>query len=198
MFIAEGEKGVDAIRSLGLTATCSPGGAGKWRSEYSPHLAGRRVVILPDNDEAGRAHAEQVAASVARHAADTRVLELPGLPPKGDVADLIEAGGTAERLLELATLAAKPIAVSTDAVEAPTPLASDRTAIDAVVAEFNARYMVVNEAGKAIVYEPAHDIVLNRRHYERITFDDLKRLYLNRRVRVGHGRRRQADLQGGR
>jgi hypothetical protein len=31
-----------------------------------------------------------------------RILELPGLPPKGDVADWIEAGGTLARLYELA------------------------------------------------------------------------------------------------
>jgi hypothetical protein len=60
--------------------------------------------------------------------------------------------------------------------------------VSAIVAEFNARCMVVNEAGKAIIYQPAHDAVLNRRHYQRITFDDLKRLHLNRRVRVGHDR----------
>ena len=57
--------------------------------------------------------------------------------------------------------------------------------VAALVAKFNARYMVVNEAGKAIVYEPEHDVMLNRRNYRRITFDDLKRLYLNRRICLG-------------
>jgi hypothetical protein len=63
--------------------------------------------------------------------------------------------------------------------------ARDRIAV--VMAELNDRYMVVNEAGKAIIYEPAHDAALNRRHYERIAFDDFKRLYLNRRIRVPQG-----------
>ena len=35
IFIAEGEKDVDALMGIGVTATCNPGGAGKWRDEYS-------------------------------------------------------------------------------------------------------------------------------------------------------------------
>src|SRR5262249_13144941 len=47
IFIAEGEKTVDALVELGLSATCSPGGAGKWCDEYSHYLADANVVILP-------------------------------------------------------------------------------------------------------------------------------------------------------
>jgi hypothetical protein len=54
-----------------------------------------------------------------------------------------------------------------------------------VLAEFNKRYMVVNEAGKAVIYEPAYDPLLNRQYYIRLTFADLRRLYQNRRVCVG-------------
>ncbi len=53
VFIAEGEKGVEALTHLGAVATCSPMGAGKWRDEYSRFLKNRRVVILPDADEPG-------------------------------------------------------------------------------------------------------------------------------------------------
>lgn len=58
-------------------------------------------------------------------------------------------------------------------------------AIDAVVAEFNELYAVVNESGKALVYAPAEDLILHRRHYERISFEDLRRLYMNRKIQVG-------------
>ena len=61
VFIVEGEKDVDALLALGLIATCNPGGAGKWRSDYNAWLRGRQVVILPDNDAVGVAHAEEVA-----------------------------------------------------------------------------------------------------------------------------------------
>lgn len=102
VFVAEGEKGADALGRLGLTGTCSPGGAGKWRGEYVAHLVGARVVVLSDNDEPGRAHAATVAASLRGTAGRVQVLHLPDLPPKGDVADWIEAGGTADELERLA------------------------------------------------------------------------------------------------
>ena len=64
VFVCEGERDVDNLVALGLVATCNPGGAGKWRSEYNAVLADRHVVILADNDEAGRRHAEAIARSL--------------------------------------------------------------------------------------------------------------------------------------
>jgi hypothetical protein len=102
VFIVEGEKDVDRLIADGLVATCNPMGAGKWRDDYSRELADRDVIVIPDNDEAGRAHAEDVARSVAPHAHSVKVLKLPGLPAKGDASDYFDAGGTAEGLLRLA------------------------------------------------------------------------------------------------
>jgi RecA-family ATPase len=99
VFVAEGEKDVDNVRALGLVATCNAGGAGKWRATHAEFLRGRDVVILPDNDDSGRKHAESVAQSLDGIARSVRVLELPGLPVKGDVSDWIAAGGTREALL---------------------------------------------------------------------------------------------------
>jgi hypothetical protein len=59
------------------------------------------VVILPDNDEPGRKHAEQIAEALHGIAASVLILELPDLPPKGDVSDWFSAGGTASKLYEL-------------------------------------------------------------------------------------------------
>ena len=48
---------VELARKLGWTATCNRGGAGKAHlADWSP-LAGNDVVVLPDNDDAGRDHA---------------------------------------------------------------------------------------------------------------------------------------------
>ena len=102
VFIPEGEKDVDNLARLGLAATCNPMGAGKWWDHYSEHLRGAKVVILPDNDEPGRKHAQQVAQSLYGKAASVKVLELPGLPAKGDVSDWLEAGHTKEELMRLA------------------------------------------------------------------------------------------------
>ncbi|RIA56051.1 AAA family ATPase [Dichotomicrobium thermohalophilum] len=102
IFVTEGEKDADRLAGFGLTATCNPGGAGKWRAEYSAHLHGTHVVILPDNDDPGRKHAHQVAASLQGWAKSVRVLNLPSLREKGDVSDWLDAGGTVDELERLA------------------------------------------------------------------------------------------------
>lgn len=101
--VVEGEKDVLALEGLGLVATCNPGGAGKWRQEFAGYFRGADVVILPDNDAPGEEHARQVAASLRPVAARVRILRLPGLGPKEDVADWIARGGTAEELARLAS-----------------------------------------------------------------------------------------------
>lgn len=100
-FVVEGEKDVDNLARVGVLATCNAGGAGKWTAAHAVFLRGRNVVVLPDNDEAGRNHAQQVAASLRGIAASVRIVELPGLPPKGDVSDWLAAGGTSEGLMPL-------------------------------------------------------------------------------------------------
>jgi 5S rRNA maturation endonuclease (ribonuclease M5) len=90
--IVEGEKDVDRLASLGIVATTNPGGAGKWRAEFAEYLTGRIVVVIPDNDEPGRAHADDVARSLRGIAARVALLELPDAKPKGDVSDWLNAG----------------------------------------------------------------------------------------------------------
>ena len=97
VFIAEGEKDVDALTGLGVTATCNPGGAEKWRDEYSAYLKGADVVIIPDKDAAGEQHLAQVSKSLAGVASKVRVLRLP----TKDAHDWIAAGGTADQLWQL-------------------------------------------------------------------------------------------------
>jgi hypothetical protein len=101
ILIPEGEKHVDLLVSLGFTATCNPMGAGKWRACYSEYFRAADIVILPDNDRPGRAHARQVAEALLPVAASVRVLELGGLPEKGDIIDWLDNGGTPERLCKL-------------------------------------------------------------------------------------------------
>lgn len=105
VFVVEGEKDADNVAKLGLVATTNPGGAGKWRPEYSAFLKGRCVAILPDNDQPGQAHAEKVRASLSGIANSVRIITLPGLAEKGDVSDWIKAGGTREKLVEIVNAA---------------------------------------------------------------------------------------------
>jgi len=101
VFVVEGEKDANALASLGLAATCNAAGAGKWRAGYNRWFAGKRVAILPDNDDPGRKHAHDVARHLHGVAEEVKIIELPELPPKGDVSDWLTSGGTREALLEL-------------------------------------------------------------------------------------------------
>jgi 5S rRNA maturation endonuclease (ribonuclease M5) len=101
VFIVEGEKDADRLTSLGLVASTNPSGVGKWEDEYSFHFKGRTVVILPDNDEPGRKHAESVALSLAGKARSIKIVRLSDLPEKGDVSDWLDAGHSVEELQKL-------------------------------------------------------------------------------------------------
>jgi hypothetical protein len=101
VFVVEGEKDADALVALGLLATTAPLGANKWRPEYSEALRGRPVFILPDNDDPGRAHAAAVRDALRGVAESITIVELPGLPEKGDVSDWLAAGGDKDKLLSL-------------------------------------------------------------------------------------------------
>ncbi|MFZ5447051.1 MAG: DUF927 domain-containing protein [Thermodesulfobacteriota bacterium] len=102
VFIAEGEKDCNNLKKVGISATTNPMGALKWRKEYNRYFENKQVVILPDNDEPGRKHADSVARHLHGVAASVKILELPNLPEKGDVSDWLAAGGTAEELRKLA------------------------------------------------------------------------------------------------
>ncbi len=107
LFIVEGEKDADRLGQLALNTTTNIGGAGKWRDEYTQQLVAAgvtTVIVLPDNDDPGRAHARQVAASCHAAGLTVRIVELPNLPPKGDVSDWIISGPN--RRAELLSLAA--------------------------------------------------------------------------------------------
>jgi hypothetical protein len=89
VWIAEGEKDVAALETKGVTATCNPMGAGKWRDEYSSYLAGGHAVVVGDLDPAGKAHAETVARSLRAVGCTVRVV----YPKVGkDAADHLAAG----------------------------------------------------------------------------------------------------------
>jgi hypothetical protein len=94
--IVEGEGKADLVRSWGRSATCCSGGSKKWRQQHSEFLRGADVILIPDNDDAGHKHVQEIGAALTGIAKRIRVLVLPDLPPKGDVVDWASAGGTRE------------------------------------------------------------------------------------------------------
>lgn len=97
----EGEKDVHTLEALGIVATCNSGGAGNFKTELASHFAGKTVAIFPDNDAPGREHALKVAALLGPVAKSIKIVELPGLPLKGDVTDFVNAGGTVDQIREI-------------------------------------------------------------------------------------------------
>ena len=116
--IVEGEKDVETLRALGIPATTNSGGAKKWRAEFAEYFRGKKIIILPDNDEPGHEHAELVARDLSGVAAGVKIVTVSRLP-KGDVTDYFEqVGGTWE-------------AVSAMIREAPEYEAQKLSAVDA-------------------------------------------------------------------
>ena len=124
VFVVEGEKDADRLATLGLVATCNAEGAGKFRPELVPHFAGRRIVVIADNDQPGRDHAADVADKLRGTVAAIAILELPGLPVKGDTSNWLDAGGTPDRLKDMArAVLESPTAEPSAALVSATPYA---------------------------------------------------------------------------
>jgi hypothetical protein len=104
--LCEGEKDADRVHEVLRKAkrkdwaatTNFDGAAGAFRPEYAEALARKEVIILPDNDDAGRQHAEIFARGAAAVASNVKVLALPDLPEKCDVSDYLDAHADKEFL----------------------------------------------------------------------------------------------------
>jgi hypothetical protein len=103
VYVVEGEKAADAAARIGLTATTSVHGAkSPHKTDWQP-LAGKEVVILPDNDEAGRNYADNVATILGKlmPPARVKIVALDDLPDGGDIVDWVDAHGDAAEPDEL-------------------------------------------------------------------------------------------------
>jgi putative DNA primase/helicase len=79
VFVVEGEKDVETLRSHGFVATTNAGGAeAPWLPEFTEALRGREVILIPDNDQPGRKHVINIARALLKKASRLIVLELEG------------------------------------------------------------------------------------------------------------------------
>jgi 5S rRNA maturation endonuclease (ribonuclease M5) len=100
--VAEGEKDCDNLTKLGITATCNPCGAGKWRDEYSETLRDKDVVTFGDADEPGQAHVEQVIESLTGIARSIKRVTLPdGFHDVSDYIASLPKGTAAKAIAKL-------------------------------------------------------------------------------------------------
>lgn len=105
VLVVEGEKVADAAREIfpDRVAVTSQGGAAAARkTDWSP-LAGRSVVIWPDNDDAGRRYAADVAELAdAAGAASIAIVDVPPTFPEGwDLADPLPEEASSEDPVQL-------------------------------------------------------------------------------------------------
>ena len=110
--VVEGEKDADNLHRLGWDAVSGADGAGpgKWKPEYTEQLKGLSVCIFQDNDDVGKAYAQETAAALHNVCKRVFLFDLskvwPDIPLHGDVSDLIEKFGdekACEMIAQLAT-----------------------------------------------------------------------------------------------
>lgn len=99
VWIAEGESATEAIRARNEIALCGPWGASQREfGDAFNVLAGRDVILWPDNDPPGRDYMAAVRKHLLQIARSVAVVTAP-VPPKGDAVEYFQAGGTVEALL---------------------------------------------------------------------------------------------------
>lgn len=181
--VVEGEKDADRLWSVGIAATTNAGGAGKWGASESKALKAcgvQRVVILPDNDSPGIAHAEDVAGRCKAQGLAASIIILPGLPAKGDVSDWLNAGHTADDVLGL--IGAMPYVIPAGGHAAlPAAVATEGGPI-AGEWDFDPAGYHLTELGAATAFRD--------RHQANVRYDHLRNAWL---VWDGHFWRPDAD-----
>lgn len=79
IFFVEGEKCVDEIFKLGQVGTTTAFGArgfSAYSADYVASLRGANIVILPDNDESGKAYANDVLSAIKNDAKSIKIINL--------------------------------------------------------------------------------------------------------------------------
>lgn len=122
VYLCEGEKDADNAREQwSFNATTCPMGAEKFTAAMAKSIADRNVVIVKDNDEAGRKHAEKAARLLRLEGCRVKIVAPPA--PHKDLTDWMNAGGTRDEFLELqrATAEWAPGVVQEEATQAKNP-----------------------------------------------------------------------------
>ncbi|MEO8677426.1 MAG: DUF5906 domain-containing protein [Vicinamibacterales bacterium] len=188
-FICEGEKDCDRLWTLDLPATTNDGGASedlrkpKWTDALTQQLKANGVdtaVCIPDNDGPGRAHMKAVARSCTSAGIETRIVNLPGLPPKGDVSDWLDAGHTPGELIALCDATDVYVPPS---IEEPEEQPADDESLSAAIKRLNRRFGIVTVGNKVVVMENSADGGIEAFW----PFEEFNRLLIKDRIKIATG-----------
>lgn len=111
--LCQGERDAETAISLGMVGTTVSGGEGaKWLDESTGQVAafveplrGKTVLLIPDNDEPGRIHAEDVIRALRGVVSKLGVVYVP---VGKDLSDYIASGATSKDLNKLVELSLLP------------------------------------------------------------------------------------------
>ena len=102
VFLCEGEKAADALKSLGVVATCTHNGASNFPEDVVKHLVGLTIAIVPDNDTVGWEYARKAVAALKSVTKSIRVVDLQLNEIKEDAYEFVyKYGGDKDRLVDL-------------------------------------------------------------------------------------------------
>jgi len=102
VFLCEGEKAADALKSLGVVATCTHNGASNFPEDVVKHLVGLTIAIVPDNDLVGWEYARKAVAALKSVTKSIRVVDLGLEEIKEDAFEFVyKYHGDKDRLVDL-------------------------------------------------------------------------------------------------
>jgi hypothetical protein len=158
IYLVEGEKAADALVSIGAIATTSHTGAGSWPDEITQYFAGANIVVIPDNDEPGRAYARRAISRLLPVVKSIRYLDLDLMVEGDDAYEWVyHAKGTRKELADMAKQA--PVITKEMAVtDSEQSIETTQTETEA----FNPTPQLLNiEAWDTIKDEPVRWIIEN-------------------------------------
>lgn len=195
VIITEGEKACDAATRMFPDHVCITwprGSKNVLKADWSP-LAGRDVIIWPDNDPPGIAAARDVKEALAEIGVAAVRLELHEMPEGGDAADITvddPAAWLADHMPSPADDDGLAEGEEPDLEFAPIdenslPARDWQDIINSTIRDLNSKYALVNENGKAVIFQDGYDELMRRRRIDRISTTDFRIMHLNNKIQTG-------------
>jgi hypothetical protein len=102
VFLCEGEKAADALKSIGAYATCTHQGASSFPEDAIKYFVGLTVAVVPDNDAVGWEYARKAVKALKTITNSIRVVDLGLEEIKEDAYEFVHKyGKTKQDLIEL-------------------------------------------------------------------------------------------------